>query len=84
MAVNTLTPPQDQSPLLVRRLPACGLSLLQAGYQNKGTPVPLHSPPAPARGAHPAEMEEFKPQKRERGGEGFQAESCDGVAGERD
>ena len=53
MAVNTLTPPQDQSPSLVRRLCACGLSLLQAGYPNKGTLVPLHSPPAPGRGAHP-------------------------------
>ena len=50
MAVSTLTPPQDQSPSLVRSLPACCLSLLQAGYQNKGTPVPLHSPPAPGRG----------------------------------
>ena len=84
MAVNTLTPPQDQSPSLVRRLPACGLSLLQAGYQNKGTPIPLHSPPDPAAVPTPAEMEEFKPRKRERGGEGFEAESWDGVAGERD
>ena len=32
----------------------------------------------------PAEMEEFKPRKKERGGYGFQAESWDGVAGERD
>ena len=45
MAVNTLTPPQDQSPSLVRSLPACSLSLLQASYQNKGTPFPLHLPP---------------------------------------
>ena len=83
MAVNTLTPPQDQSPLLIRRLPACGLSLLQAGYPNKGTPVSLHSPPRAAVPT-PAEMEEFKPRKKERGGYGFQAESWDGVAGERD
>ena len=31
----------------------------------------------------PAEMEEFKPRKKEGGGDGFQAESWDGVAGER-
>ena len=44
----------------------------------------MHSPPVLPVVPTPAEMEEFKPRKRERGGYGFQAESWDGVAAERD
>ena len=80
--VHTLTPAQDQSPSLVRRVHACGLSCCRPAIRTKGLP-PLcsHHLPRPAVPAQ-AEMEEFKPRRWERGGEGFEAKSWDGVAGE--